>query len=124
MAGLKRIEDFDVFNRAYALSLKIDKISLEMPKFEQLDLANQLRRSSKSICSNFAEGFAKQNFSKREFKKYLIIAIGSANESALWLRYSKDLGYITEDQYSEWSDECLQIAKILSKLAQIQAVSE
>ncbi|EMF82933.1 hypothetical protein LEP1GSC188_3087 [Leptospira weilii serovar Topaz str. LT2116] len=39
MAGLKRIEDFDVFNRAYALSLKIHKISLEMPKFEQLDFS-------------------------------------------------------------------------------------
>lgn len=71
MVNFKNIEDFDVFNRAYNLSLKVHKLSLSMPRFEQLDLANQLRRSSKSVCSNFAEGFAKKSFSPKEFLSIL-----------------------------------------------------
>lgn len=105
MVGFKSIEDFDVFNRAYDLSLRIHKFSLSLPRFEQSDLANQLRRSSKSVCSNFAEGFAKQNFSAKEFRKYLIIALGSSDESMLWLKYCKDLGYLSESESYEWTKE-------------------
>ncbi|EKR75287.1 four helix bundle protein [Leptospira noguchii str. 1993005606] len=120
MVSFKKIEDFDVFKRAYDLSLKIHKFSLSLPKFEQSDLANQLRRSSKSVCSNFAEGFAKQNFSVKEFRKYLIIALGSSDESMLWLRYCKDLGYLSESESDEWTEEYLQVSKMLARLAKLQ----
>ncbi|EQA63574.1 four helix bundle protein [Leptospira alexanderi serovar Manhao 3 str. L 60] len=120
MVSFKNIENFDVFNRAYSLSLKVHKFSLSMPRFEQSDLANQLRRSSKSVCSNFAEGFAKQSFSPKEFRKYLIIALGSSDESILWLRYCKDLGYLSEADFSEWIDEYLQVSKMLARLAKLQ----
>ncbi|EMO96627.1 four helix bundle protein [Leptospira santarosai str. 200702252] len=117
MAGFRNIDDFDVFRRAYGLSLKIHKLSLEFPKFEQSDLANQLRRSSKSVCSNFAEGFAKQSFSAKEFRKYLIIGLGSSDESILWLRYCKDLGYLSEKVWLEMTNEYLEISKMLAVLA-------
>ena len=51
-----------------------------MPVHEQQGLADQLRRASKSICVNIAEGFAKQSYSVPEFKRFLAIAaIGSAD---------------------------------------------
>jgi four helix bundle protein len=53
-------EDLEVFQRAYRVSLEIHEQSLRFPKIEQYALADQVRRASKSICANIAEGFAKQ----------------------------------------------------------------
>src|SRR5262245_58731844 len=60
-------EDLEVFKRAYRLSLEIHRASLKFPALEQRTLADQVRRASKSICANLAEGFAKQRQSRAEF---------------------------------------------------------
>ena len=57
---VKSFEDLEVFQRAYRLSLEVHKLSLGFPSIEQQGLADQLRRASKSICANLAEGFGKQ----------------------------------------------------------------
>ena len=57
-------DKLSVFKKAYDLSLAIHKQSLTFPKFEQYELASQLRRSSKSICANLGEGMSKQASSK------------------------------------------------------------
>ena len=61
-----------------------------------------MRRASKSICANLSEGFIKQNQSKLEFKRYVTIALGSANEMHLWLSYAFDLGYIDNALFQQW----------------------
>ena len=53
-------EDLDVFRRAYRASLDIHRASLGFPAIEQYALGDQVRRASKSICANIAEGFGKQ----------------------------------------------------------------
>ena len=116
MAVLK-YEELDVFKRAYVVSLEIHKASLAFPKIEQYGLADQIRRASKSICANIAEGFAKSNRSKAELKRYLQIALGSADEMRVWLRYCLDLGYIDQDYWQAWRDEYEQIAKMLQGLS-------
>ncbi len=87
-------EELEVFQRAYKISLEIHKRSLEFPKSEQYGLADQIRRASKSICANIAEGFGKQHHSKAEFKRYIIMAIGSSDEMRVWLRYCLDLSLL------------------------------
>ena len=87
MRMIKRVEDLEVFRRAYRLSLELHKISLEFPRIEQFALADQLRRASKSICANLTEGFAKQSHSAAEYRRYVVTAIGSSDETQLWLRY-------------------------------------
>ena len=52
-------EDLDVFQRAYRISLDLHRASLTFPAVEQRALADQIRRASKSICGNIAEGFGK-----------------------------------------------------------------
>ena len=54
-------EDLTVFKRAYRVSLEIHKVSLEFPKIEQWALGDQLRRASKSIPANIAEGLASRS---------------------------------------------------------------
>ena len=57
---VSRVEELEVFRRAYALSLEVHRASLEFPRIEQFALADQVRRASKSICANLAEGFGRQ----------------------------------------------------------------
>ena len=113
---IRSFEDLEVFQRAYRLSLEIHRSTLQMPAHEQQGLADQLRRASKSICCNIAEGFAKQSYSVPEFKRYLQIAIGSADEMRVWVRYCLDLGYIEEAQWKRWREEYQEIAKMLQGL--------
>ena len=116
MNHVSSFDDLDVFRRAYAVSLEVHRSSLQFPKIEQAVLADQMRRASKSICGNIAEGFGKQRRSSAEFKRYLLMAIGSADEMQVWLRYCCDLEYIDQKASAAWRDEYRQIAKMLQAL--------
>lgn len=113
-------EKLDVFQRAYRISLVIHKASKKFPKDEQFFLADQLRRASKSVCANIVEGVAKQFHSKPEFKRFLLIAIGSSDETRMWVRYSYDLGYINKETWQDWSTEYRTISKMLHGLYKAQ----
>jgi four helix bundle protein len=116
MVFAKNFEDLEVFKIAFKTSIEIHKISLNFPKIEQYELASQLRRSSKSICSNLAEGFSKQSVSKAEFKRFITICLGSCNETRVWLRYCLELGYLKKDEYVGLREVYLRIAKMLGSL--------
>ena len=121
---LIRFEQLEVFKRAYRTSLEIHRASLTFPKLEQYALADQIRRCSKGICANLAEGFAKSSNSKAELRRFLSMAIGSADEMRVWLRYCRDLDYVTESQWQAWRDEYEAIAKMLQGLAKSTARKE
>src|ERR1700759_3379199 len=104
-APVRSFDDLEGFRRACALSLIIHKASLTCPRIEQFALGDQVRRASKSICANIVEGFGKQRFSSAEFKRFLMMAIGSCDETQMWVRYSKDLGYIDHAVFLAWSGE-------------------
>jgi four helix bundle protein len=109
-------EDLEVFQRAYRVSIDLHRASLQFPKIEQLGLADQIRRASKSICGNIAEGYGKRRRSKAEFKRYLLMAIGSADEMQVWLKYCSDLEYVDQTSCERWRDEYRQIARMLQGL--------
>jgi four helix bundle protein len=114
--AVRSFEDLDVFKRAYRVSLEVHKVSLQLPQIEQWALGDQIRRASKSICANIAEGFGKQRQSRAEFRRFAKMAMGSADEMRVWLRYALDLNYIEEHQWQTWRDEYQQIAKMLQGL--------
>jgi four helix bundle protein len=89
---------------------------LRFPKIEQYALGDQIRRASKSICANIGEGFGKQRQSRAEFKRFLLMALGSADGMRIWLRYALDLGYIEEAEWQAWRDEYCEIARMLQSL--------
>ncbi len=109
-------EDLLVFQKAYRISLEIHRQSLTFPKIEQYALGDQVRRASKSICANIAEGFGKQSQSKAEFKRFVSMALGSAEEMRVWSRYCYDLGYIDQPTWQTWRDAYEEIAKMLNGL--------
>ena len=109
--------DMDVFGKAYRSALEVHKLSLGFPRHEQFELASQLRRSSKSICANLAEGRARQQGSSTEFRCYVLIALGSADETILWCRFAVDLGYLNPDQHDKFFASFSEIARMLNGLA-------
>jgi four helix bundle protein len=112
----RTFEDLDVFQRAYRISLSVHRASLSFPSVEQFALGDQVRRASKSICANIAEGYGKQRQSRREFRRYLLMALGSADEMRVWSRYCVDLGYIDDRTWQSWRDEYQEIARMLNGL--------
>ena len=115
--GAKSVEDLAVFEKAYAISLEVHKLSLDFPRVEQFALADQIRRASKSICANIAEGFGRQAHSKPEFCRFLMMAMGSADEMQVWGRYCFDLGYIDEDRWHRWREGYQEVARMLRGLS-------
>ena len=114
---VESFEDLEVFQRAYRISLDVHQRSLEFPVIEQRALGDQLRRASKSICANIAEGFARQGRSAAEFRRFLGMAMGSSDEMRVWARYCLDLGYVDEATWERWRQEYLEISKMLQGLS-------
>ena len=106
-----------VFKRAYALSLEVHRASLLWPRVEQYGgVADQVRRASKSVCALLVEGVGRQRASQWEFRRYLVMALGSADESRLWCRYAEDLGYAAPDQAQDWRARFGEVARMLQGL--------
>src|SRR5215469_10727309 len=110
---IRRVEDLEVFRRAYRVSLAVHRMSLELPRIEQWALADQLRRASKSICANLAEGFSRQRYSAADYRRFLMMAIGSSDEMQLWLRYAIDLDYVARELGQGWIAAYGEVSRML-----------
>ena len=79
-------------------------------------LPRQLRRSSKSICALLAEGAGRQANSDAEFRRYVVMALGSADEAKLWCAYARDLGFADARASGAWQAAFEEIACMLQGL--------
>ena len=102
----------DVYNKAYQLALEVHRISLDFPRIEQYGLAQQLRASSKSIAANIAEGMGKQE-SAAEVKRFIRMAIGSCDETRVWLEFARDLGYLGAAQQKVLEERYQEVGRML-----------
>ena len=109
-------EDLEAYQRAYRLALEVHRASQSFPKTEQYVLADQMRRASRSICANIAEGFGRQRLSRAEYRRFLMLAPGSADEMQVWANFARDLGYVDEDKARVWRSSYAEIARMLHGL--------
>ena len=116
-------KDLQVYEMSYKAALAVYKMVAKYPESEKYGITSQMQRASTSIPLNIAEGYAKKE-SQTEFKRFLKMAIGSANEMNVLLDFSKDLGYIEESQYEKANNEYEKIGKMLNKLIQTVAENE
>jgi four helix bundle protein len=108
-------KDLNVFQRAYRLALKVHNLSLKLPKELQYDLADQIRRSSRSIPSNIAEGYSR-NKSLKDKINFLKSALGSNEETIFNLRFLRDAKLISEKEFEELYKEYVICGKQLNRL--------
>ena len=107
--------DFEVYRRSYRAAVEMYRIMVKFPKDELYGLTSQIKRAATSIPLNIAEGYGKKE-NVNEFKRFLLMAIGSCNEMQVLLDLSKDLGFITESVYQKYIQEYIEIGKMLTKL--------
>lgn len=88
-----------VWQEAHKFVIMIYKYTDKYPKSEEYGLVSQLRRASASVPTNIAEGYGYHTTDKK-FLNYLYISAGSLLESDYLLLLSRDLGYLSEEDYS------------------------
>jgi four helix bundle protein len=108
----KGYRDLIVYQKSYTAALGIYELSKSFPVEEKYSLTDQIRRSSRSVPANIAEGWRKRKYPKM-FVSKLIDCSGEASETEVWLDFSKDLKYITEDKYLSFSEIYEEINKML-----------
>ncbi len=94
------IRDFKqlrVYGKAFDLGMEIFQISSDWPKPERYALTDQIRRSSRAVCSNIAEAWFKRRYPKH-FVSKLSDSSAEAAETLVWLDFARASGYLHEDQ--------------------------
>ena len=102
----------EVYKKAYELALRVHRMSLRFPDFERCELGQQLRKSSKSIVANIAEGMGKQE-SRADVRRFIRMAIGSCDESRVWLDFAHDLGYISRSAKTDLDERFQEVGRML-----------
>ena len=115
MSGFRELE---IYRRSYAAARAVYEIVKSYPTYEiSHGMADQMRRASLSIPMNIAEGYARKH-SQTDFRRFLLMALGSANEMQVLLDFSKDVGYLSEEKHAKAIAEYEEICKMLSKFIQ------
>ena len=112
MAKINSFRDLILFQKAYSISMEIFFLTKSFAKEEKYSLTDQIRRSSRSICSNISEAWAKRIYIKMFINK-LSDSLGEEYETETWLQYSKDCGYINESTFSNLMNKYEEIRKML-----------
>jgi four helix bundle protein len=87
---MKSYKELEVYNEAFRLAKAVHLMTQELPKTEQYEMGNQIRRSAQSIRSNIVEGYGRREY-KNEFIRFLIFANASLLETESHLEMIKEL---------------------------------
>ena len=114
MATIERFEDIKAWQEARALTKQIYLFTNTGDIARDFGLRDQLRRSAVSVLSNIAEGFERGG--DKEFIQFLYVAKGSCGELRTQLYVAHDVGYLTQQDWSQLNDQCQRISKMLNGL--------
>jgi len=89
-------KDLDIYKLAYRLALEVHKMTMKLPKYELYEQGSQVRRSSKSIKDNIAEGFGRRRY-KDEFVRFLVFAHSSCDEAISQLTMINEIHFENKD---------------------------
>ena len=107
--------DLKVYQMAYSLAMEIFDATKSFPKDERYSLTDQIRRSTRSVTANIAEGFRKRQYPKM-FVSKLADADGEATETQVWLDFARDCGNLAEATHAELLKGYQEIGKILGAM--------
>ena len=110
-------KELKAYQKAFELAMRIFEISKSFPKEERYALIDQMRRSSRSVCANIAEGFRKRLYTKHFIAK-LSDADMENSETMVWIDFALACAYINSVSHKELSDQNTEIGKILGYMIQ------
>src|SRR5439155_4002918 len=106
-------KDLNVYKKAYVLAMEIFELSKCFPVEERFALTSQIRRSSRSICLNLGEAWAKRRY-EAHFISKLTDCDGENGETDSSLDFGRDCGYISPAKHAELASLSAEIVKMLS----------
>jgi len=109
-------KDLKVYQFAYKLAMEIFEITKLFPKEEIYSLTDQIRRSSRSVCVNIGEGYRKRKYPKH-FSSKMTDADGECTETQIWLDFSKDCKYISQEISDRLYKEYVEVGRMLGSMA-------
>jgi four helix bundle protein len=108
-------KDLRVYQNAYALAMELFELSKEFLNEERYALTDQIRRSSRSVCANLGEAWAKRRY-PAHFLSKLTDCDGENSETDTWLDFAMSCGYLTTERHKELTGECSFIGSMLGKM--------
>ena len=105
--------DLKVFQLAYQLAMEIFRLTKSFPREELYSLTDQLRRSSRSVPANIAEGFRKRRYPAM-FVSKLTDCDAEATETQVWLDFALDCGYISKQKHDDLVVRYEEVGRMLS----------
>ena len=109
---MRDFRKLNIWIKSHNLVLEVYKLTKVFPQEEKFGLISQIQRACVSIPANISEGCGRK--SNADFSRFLIMAFGSASETEYFLILSKDLGYISIEQYNELENLVFEIKKMIS----------
>ena len=104
-----------VYKKAFALAMDIYHLSKKFPKDELYSLTNQIRRSSRSVCSNIGEGYR-----KRQYEAHFVSKISDSDmeitETQVWLDFALACEYIPKEIFDDYNNRSKEIGRILNHI--------
>ena len=105
-------KDLLAYQKGYELAMGIFIKSKKFPSEEKYSLTDQIRRSSRSVCTNLAEAFR-----RKRYKDYFISKLNDSetenSETQVWLDFAKDCNHLNEIEYHELTTLNTEVGKLI-----------
>jgi four helix bundle protein len=112
---IKTVRDLMVYKKAFDAAMSIFEISKAFPKEEKYSLTDQIRRSSRSVCTNLSEAWRKRRY-KAVFVNKLSDSGQEAAETQTWLEFALACHYLDNLTYENLYKEYEQIFAMLHSM--------
>jgi four helix bundle protein len=112
---IQNAKELEVYQVAYALAMRIFELSKRFPAEERWALTGQIRRSSRSVCLNLREAWAKRRY-EAHFVSKLTDCDGESNETDTSLDFARDCGYITVAEYEDLAAQNRSVGRMLGSM--------
>ena len=106
-------KELQVYKKSFDLAMNVFQISKAFPVEERFGLTSQIRRSSRSVCSNIVEGYRKRRYPAHFISK-LTDADMENSETLVWIEFALRCSYINKQIAEELSQQSQEIGKILN----------
>jgi four helix bundle protein len=107
--------ELTVYKKAFSLSMELFQLTKTFPPDEKFVLSSQVRRSSRSVCSNIGEGYRKRNY-PAHFVSKTSDADMENSETQVWLDYALACEYIDKEKFTELLSRSEEVGKLLNHM--------
>ena len=114
---IRSAKELEVYRKGYELAMLIFRASQRFPPEERYALTGQIRRSSRSVCMNLREAWAKRRY-VAHFVSKLTDCDGENGETDTSLDFAKDCGYLSAAEHGDLTARCTEIGRMLGSMIQ------